>query len=713
MLIDMKKFLFTNKANIVILLFAILGFFIFSSLFTYLYFAKDLKSKESIMNRNNTGIILTDRNDVPFFTFYSAHKKTFVPLAQIPDSVKNGLIAAEDKDFYTHPGFSVEGIVRAIFRNVSEQDVVAGGSTITQQLVKNSLLTPQRNFLRKFQEVVLAQEIERRYTKDEILEMYLNSVYFGNGAFGIEEAAQRYFGKSAAELTLAQSSMLIGILPAPSAYSPLNGDNKASKVRQKYVLTQMVELRVISEKQKEEAYKEKLVYAKASDDINNTAPHFAIMVRDKLIDTYGEENIIRSGYKVKTTLDLEMQQFAETVVAQEVEKLAENNVSNGAAVVVDPKTGEILSLVGSNNWFNEEYGRVNVATQTRQPGSAFKPIVYAIALEEQKITPATVLHDKPTTFANNYRPQNYDRHFRGNVLVRRALANSLNVPAVEVMTMLDLEHVLQRAKDFGITTLGKPVNYGPSLVLGTGEVKLTEMTQVYAMFANNGKRNEVTAIQSIIDKVGKPIYTYTPKNEQVLSPQVSFLISSILSDNNVRAEVFGNSLTISRTAAVKTGTTENYRDAWTIGYTPQLAVGVWVGNNDGASMDQIAGSLGAAPIWRRLMEEYHREKPELAFEPPADVVALSVCSYNGLLARSDSTGSTEYFLAGTQPTRRCNPPRVREEDQDSPDNQDYSFDNENISEELKRHREVVREELRKRRESIREQIFRNRIDNND
>lgn len=694
MLKQMKKFLFKNKANVLILLFAVLGFFIFSSLFTYLYFAKDLHSKESIMNRNNTGIVLTDRNDVPFFTFYSAHTKTFVPLSDIPDFVKEAVIAAEDKNFYSHPGFSIEGIVRAAIYNISQQDVVAGGSTITQQLVKNSLLTPHRNFLRKFQEVVLAQEIERRYSKDEILAMYLNSVYFGNGAFGIEEAAQRYFGKPASQLSLAESSMLVGILPAPSRYSPFNESGRAAKARQQYVLTQMVQVGSITEDQRKETYNEELVFATEADDINTTAPHFAVMVRDSLIEKYGEENIIRSGYKVKTSLDLEMQKFAESVVATEVKNLENNNVSNGAAVVIDPKTGELLSLVGSSDWFNEEFGRVNVATQTRQPGSSFKPLVYAIAMEEHKITPATVLHDKPTTFANEYKPNNYDNRFRGNVLVRRALANSLNVPAVEVMTMLDLEHVLERVEEFGITTLAEPVNYGPSLVLGTGEVRLTELTGVYAMFANHGKKNDVTAILSITNKRGESVYEYTPQNKQVISPQVSFLISSILSDNSARAEVFGSTLNISRTAAVKTGTTENYRDALTVGYTPQLAVGVWVGNNDGTPMDQIAGSLGAAPIWRQLMEEFHQEKPEIAFEPPENVIAVSVCSYNGLLARSDMSGKIEYFLSGTQPTRRCTVPRIARDD--------FNFfeerNDEEISDELRRHREVVRDLLREMRE---------------
>lgn len=715
MLSLMKKFLFNNKANIVILSFAVLGFFIFSSIFTYFYFAQDLQSKDTIMNRNSTGIILTDRNDVPFFTFYSAHKKTFVPLTEIPDSVKGAVISAEDRDFYSHSGFSLQGIVRAIFTNVSEQDVVAGGSTITQQLVKNSLLSPRRDFLRKFQEVVLAQEIERRYSKNEILEMYLNSVYFGNGAFGIEEAADRYFGKKASELTLAEGALLAGILPAPSVYSPIDGNEKSAKQRQEYVLNQMLNRKLITHKEKENATAQKLVYQKSEDDMNSVAPHFALMVREKLIKEFGEENIIRSGYRVKTTLDLDMQKFAEKTVAEEVDRLSGNRVSNGASVVIEPKTGEVLSLVGSKDWFNKDFGKVNVATQLRQPGSSFKPLVYAIAMEEQKITPATVLHDRPTTFGQNYRPRNYDDRFRGNVLVRRALANSLNVPSVEIMTMLNMENVLQRAEEFGITTLREPVNYGPSLVLGAGEVKLTEITQVYSMFANEGKKNDITLIKSISDKVGNQIYEYKPKNEQVLSSQVAFLISSILADNEARSEVFGNTLNISRVAAVKTGTTENYKDALTIGYTPQLAVGVWVGNNDGTPMDQIAGSLGAAPIWKTLMEEFHKGKPTLSFDPPENVVTLAVCSYNGLIARSSSYGKKEYFLAGTQPTRICNPPApTRTPDESDSGEREQNEENDETVSFNESHRQQAREirrELREIERNFRENIRRPNNDN--
>lgn len=606
------------------------------------------------MNRKDTGIVLTDRHGTPFFTFYSARSRTYVPFEKIPKDVRNAVIAAEDKAFYSHPGFSLEGIARALIENIQNKEVVAGGSTITQQLVKNALLTPKRDLLRKFQEVILAQEIERRYSKNEILGMYLNSVYFGNGAFGIEDAAKQYFDKDVSQLTLAESSMLAGILPAPTALSPIYGNSDAAKVRQKYVLDNMLEMGTITSQDHDQALQQKLVYSQSTDNLNSVAPHFAVMVRDQLIKKYGEEKIIRSGYKVKTSLDLSLQKFAEDTVKKEVEKLTPNNVSNGAAVVIDPSTGEILAMVGSKDWFDKDFGKVNVALQTRQPGSSFKPIVYALAMEEGKITPATVLHDVPTTFGKDYKPLDYDKKFRGNVLARRALANSLNIPAVEVMEKLDLEEVLSFAKSMGITTLKSPENYGPSLVLGTADVRLVDMTGVYATFANQGRHNDPSAILSITDKTQHTIYMYKPKNEQVVSPSVSYLISSILSDNQARAEEFGSTLTINRTAAVKTGTTENYRDAWTIGYTPQVAVGVWVGNNDGESMDQIAGSLGAAPIWKDLMEHYLNNKPEVAFQKPDGVVAAAICSYNGLLVRGATTSAkTEYFLSGTEPTRYC------------------------------------------------------------
>lgn len=634
---------------------AFLFLFISTALFTYFYFARDVKSKASIMNNNNTGLVLLDRNGKPFFSFYQGKYGAYVPLAKIPPEVQEAVIAAEDKGFYHHPGFSITGIVRSAIADLMHRQIVAGGSTITQQLVKNAILTPRKDFLRKYQEIIVAQEVERRYTKKQILEMYLNSVYFGEGSFGIGQAAERYFGTTPMNLTLAQASMLAGLLPAPSQYSPNSAGDKLAKERQLYVLKSMKSQGYITQKQLQNAYQTKLSFTPHPSNINTVAPHFAIMVRNELIKKYGEETVIRSGFRVKTSIDLSLQKFAEQDVAENVQKLAPDNVSNGAAVVMDPHNGEILAMVGSANWYNKKFGQVNVAESLRQPGSSFKPIVYSLALQERLITPATILQDVPTTFPVNYTPVDYDHKYRGPVTVRRALSNSLNIPSVEVMQKVGVASVVSWAQQLGITTLGDPSQYGLALVLGAGDVKLTELTGVYATFANNGIHNDPTSILQIYDKRGQKIYQYQPKNEQIVDPDVAFLISSILSDAKSRAEEFGNTLNITRVAAVKTGTTNDFRDAWTMGYTPQVTVGVWVGNNDNASMDSIAGSLGAAPIWKDIMEHYLQGKPVLAFNPPPGIDKESVCVLAG--SPSSSHAATlvrqEYFLAGTQPVKSC------------------------------------------------------------
>lgn len=617
------------------------------------------------MNRNNTGVALLDRNNKPFYTFYQAKTATIVPLNKISDYLEKAVIASEDKDFYTHPGFSIKSMARSLVWDIQEGGAKYGGSTITQQLVKNSLLNSKRNFLRKYQELVLAQELERRYSKEEILEMYLNSAYFGEGAFGAEEAAKRYFDKTAAQLTVGESAYLASLLPSPSALSPSNSSMEEVKSRQEIILRKMAEQGYINEGEKETAKIQKLTFSKEPLDINQTATHFALMVRDQLIKEYGEEYVSRSGFRVKTTLNIAWQEKAEEVVRAQVKNLARNRVSNGAAVVQNPKTGEILALVGSHDWYDEKYGKFNVATALRQPGSSFKPIVYIAGFEKKVITPGTVLKDQPVTYKNpweTYSPKNYDNKFRGPVLPRRALANSLNVPAVETLDRVGLPTALDMAKRLGINSLKDPSNYGLSLVLGSGEVQLLEMTNAYSVFANNGIKNDPTLILEITDKYNNNLYTYSPRNERVISPEYTFLISSILSDNKARQEVFGSALTISRPAAVKTGTTENYKDAWTLGYTPSLAIGVWVGNNDGTPMDTVAGSLGAAPIWRSLMESFLQGTPVERFTPPEGVVGVSVCPNNGLrLREASSSAYTEYFVTGTEPKQFCiiqspNPP---------------------------------------------------------
>jgi len=608
------------------------------------------------MNRNNTGIVLLDRHGEPFFRFYEGKYSKYVTLSELPGYVTEAIIAAEDKNFYSHPGFSIPSMLAAIVANIKQGDLIYGGSTITQQLVKSSLLKPRKSFLRKAQELILAQEIERRYTKQEILEMYINSVYFGEGAFGIESASEVYFGKQAAKLSLSEAALLAGLLTAPSRYSPLSGDVKLSKERQHYVLRQLVEQKKILPQEERLALDSSLQYQPRSNTLSLLAPHFALMVRDSLNEKFGEERVARSGFVIHTSIDLEWQQIAREIVSDQIKVLEPLGGTNASVVVIDPKTGEVRVLLGSKDWNDPQFGQVNMATTPRQSGSAFKPIVYELAFTRRMITPATSLRDVKTTFPGNYTPLNYDKRFRGTVLVRRALANSLNVPAVQVQQKVGIEETLAEAKRLGITTLKDSSHYGLSLVLGTGAVRLTELTNIYATFANEGKYNPVTLITQIDDKLGNTIFSYRPDSKELIDPSVAFLMSSILSDNRARAETFGSALTISRPAAVKTGTTEDYRDALTIGYTPQLTVGVWVGNNDNKPMAKIAGSLGAAPIWKRLMERYLQHKPKVAFAMPAGIEGMTICRSNGYQLRSSvatSSAMQEYFLAGTGPTRLC------------------------------------------------------------
>ncbi len=630
---------------------------VFIPVATYLYFVRDLSSKESIIAHKSEGVLLLDRNDKPFFSFYQARDKTTISIADIPMFTQEAVISVEDKEFYNHPGFSLRGILRALLTDIQQEQLRQGGSTLTQQVVKNTLLTQEKSFLRKYQEIFLALEIERRFNKEDILEMYLNTAYFGEGTFGVEDAAKTYFGKTAADLTLGESALLAGILPAPSAYSPLTGNRDKAFARQELVLKRMRSLGFITDAERIAAEEQQIAFNPAPREINVKAPHFALMVKDELIEKYGEQRVAGAGFTVRTTIDLPLQEYAEQVVENQVLRLARNKVTNAAAVVLDPKTGEILALVGSHNWEDETNGKINMALRARQPGSSFKPIVYSKAIDEHLITAATVLDDKQISFPDGYKPRNYDGKFRGNVLVRFALANSLNIPAVLVMEKVGVPDAIEMAEQLGITTLKSPQDYGLSMVLGAAEVPLLELTSAYGVFADRGMRVTPTTIIEIKDKREKVVYTHESEPKQAIDERIAFIISSILSDNEARQPVFGNALTISRQAAVKTGTTEDYRDALTVGYTPSLVVGVWVGNNDRAPMDSIAGSLGAAPIWRLLMEKALQGTSIERFTAPSGVIRTPVCKENGYRANTaTSSAYPEYFLRGTVPIKNCNAP---------------------------------------------------------
>jgi membrane peptidoglycan carboxypeptidase len=548
----------------------VVAFLIITPIATYFYYYNYISDLDKLLNKNNTGIVLLDKDNKAFYSTGNAEHRDVVKLADISDNTEQALIAAEDKDFYKHGGFSITGYARAFTSMISSGSIQGGGSTLTLQVAKNTLLSDNQTFLRKYQELTIAVAIEQRYTKDQILEMYLNSVYYGEGAFGIEEAADTYFNTSPAKLSLAQSAMLIGLLPSPSAYSPISGNPQYAKERQEYVLGRMLKDGYITQAEHDDALKEKLKYAKQSG-IDSPAPHFTEMVLNELYDKYGEEVATRSGYQVKTTLDLGLQKAANVAVENNLEHIEANGGSNASLVAIDPNTGGIQALVGSANYDNEKWGKVNMATTPRQPGSSFKPIYYSDALARGIITPATVLHDtraEKATFGG-YDVNNYDLGFRGNVTVRQALDWSLNIPAVSVLKKVGgPDRVIEVAKDLGITTLDEDKNYGLSLALGSAEIPVTQMTNAYATFANGGTYNTLRSIESIDDKYNNTIFSTKVDQRRAISEQGAYLISNILSDNAARARFFGSALNVigtdyqTKTVAVKTGTTDDSRDAW-------------------------------------------------------------------------------------------------------------------------------------------------------
>ncbi len=653
----------SRKKKIFVITLPILLFLILTPIGTYIYYARDIQNQERLMNRNNTGIILTDVKDRPFYSVGRAEHRKMVKLADISDEMKKALLASEDKDFYEHSGFNIFSIFRAIVTGYG------GGSTITQQLAKNTILSSERSLLRKYQELFVALAIEQNYTKDQILEMYLNSVYYGEDSFGIEEAAKVYFDKSPKNLTLAESAMLVGVLPAPSVYSPISGKPDLAKQRQTRVLSRMVATGMITEQQKKAALAQPLKYANKKDTINSIAPHFAQMVIGRLTEKFssgdhkdGYSKVMRSGYQVKTTLNIDVQKTLINSINQNMPYIKSRGGSNASGVVINPKTGEVLALVGSADYNNAKWGKVNMATALRQPGSSFKPIYYSAAMADGVITPATIFQDKLTDFGGGYTPYNASRRWYGDVTTRKALSWSLNIPSVTVMKKYGINRSVQAANDMGITTIDDKVasKTGLSLALGAGETKLTEMTNAYATFANKGLRFDIGLIQQISDKYDNKVNWPNRQQHRAISEGGAYLISSILSDNAARAGIFGSTLNVwGHTAAVKTGTTNDNRDAWTIGYTPQYAVGVWVGNNDNAKMIS-GGSDMAGPIWRNTMAELLRGLPNEKFTIPGSVVQRRVCASNGGLATDEHYGTyKEYFLIGSLPTNKCDAKRTK------------------------------------------------------
>jgi penicillin-binding protein 1C len=590
-----------------------------------------------IFDRNGTLLVeLTDPTNA------TAGRRTYVPLDKISTFVKQATLATEDPNFYRYSvGFDPIAIVRVAYYAVSEREFVIGGSTITQQVARNLLLSPEernsRSPMRKFREIVLANALAERYPRDKILEIYLNEIYYNNQSYGIEAAAETYFNKPAADLDLAESAMLAGIPQSPVLWDPVtNKDNTMRRMRD--VMRLMVKAGYITESQVQPALDEiePRTFSVSSTNYATIAPHFMTYVRQKLDEDYGASGLYRTGLRVYTTLDTRIQAIAEQAVKDQIAKLGAQHVTNGAAVVINPQTGEILAMVGSADFNNEAIrGQVNVVLSNRQPGSSIKPFNYLAAFEKGD-TPATLIWDTKTTFTNQYgqayTPTNYDGKFRGAVLLRNALAQSLNVPAVKTLEFVTIPDFLKTTGRVGIHF---PPNdqYGLALTLGGGETRLLDLATGYGVLANNGVLVTPTPISRVVLPSGQVDRDYLQTNKvgQVVAPEHAYLITSILSDNAARTPSFGaNSvLKTARPTAVKTGTTNDFRDNLTVGYTPDMVVGVWVGNTDNSEMKGVTGITGAAPIWRQIIDKANEGAPAKNFTRPAGVIEAEICTDGG------------------------------------------------------------------------------------
>ena len=685
------------KAVVIALFALVLGVVIAGAFLVYQYFTiasslpsvSDLQQKASQFETTR----FYDRNGQVIYEMLdpNAGRRTYISLSKISPNVVAATIATEDKDFYQHPGFDIVAIARAMIQNYTHGEVVSGASTITQQLARALLLSPteknEQSIRRKAREIILAAEIERRYTKDQILELYLNEIYYGNVAYGIEAAAETYFNTTADQLDLAQAAFLAGLPQAPAVYD-IFSDREDTLTRDKQVLTLMYEDSkekncipvsnstqpvCITAQQAADAYNAIENYAFVPKANPMVYPHWVMYIRYLLEQKYDAQTIYRSGFRVYTTLDPTLQTQAEQTVKSQVDALADKHVTDGALVALRPNTGEILAMVGSANFYDDvNAGQINMAIQPRQPGSAIKPLTYTAAFEKGW-TPATLIWDVPSEFPPSgdpndtnpaYVPVNYDSKFHGPVTVRSALANSYNIPAVKTLQYIGIYSdpstpgqggFLAFAKRMGITTLTRS-DYGLALTLGGGDVTLLELTSAFSTYANNGIRYELYAISKIEDYQGNVIYEAPkPAGTQVIRADHAYLITSILSDNQARTPMFGaNSvLKLPFSSAVKTGTTNDSRDNWTVGYTPDLAVGVWVGNADNSAMQGTSGVTGAAPIWSTFMQmavPYLTNNSPTDFTRPTDVEDHIICAASGTEPSDHCHDQrTEVFAKGQPP----------------------------------------------------------------
>lgn len=630
------------------------------------FISKDLPSPDRLTEREvaQTTKIYSRQGDL-LYEIFDEEKRTLIQLEDIPQHLRDATLAAEDADFYHHSGFDFMGIARSAYYIVTSGEIHGGGSTITQQLVKNVFLSPERTLSRKFKEIILALQLEAKFSKDEILQMYFNEVAYGGNYYGVAAASEGYFGKAVGDLTLEEAAFLAGLPQSPSVYSPRSGYPELAKARYDLVLDLMHRADYLSEEEAEAAKQVDVLSDVRPIDANIRAPHFVFYVRQELVQQFGEKVVEQGGLKVFTTLDMNKQTIAEEEIGFQLDRLAAQraNANNQALVAVDPKTGEILTMVGSADYFNEEIdGEVNVITARRQPGSAMKPIVYVKGLQ-MGYTTATFLPDISACFGRGgdgqeYCPTNSDGRFWGPLSLRDALANSRNTPAVRMGQLVGVANMIEQAEELGITTLDQPDRYGLSLSLGAAEVKPIELVNAYAAFANYGKQHDLISILKVEDSGGNIIFENKPterKPKQVLPPEHAYILTDILSDNDARQRLFGanNLLNIGRPAGVKTGTTNDNKDAWTCGYVPQLATCVWTGNTDNTAMAQtIQGSTGATPTFHHFMRRALEGVEVEGFARPGGVVEATVDRLSGKLPQngSDYPTKVEVFVRGTVPT---------------------------------------------------------------
>ncbi len=640
--------------------------------FLFIYYSRSLPDPNRLLGRNvPESTKIYDRGGGLLYEIHGEFKRTLIGLDQVPDDVQNATIAIEDRNFYNHGGISITGLIRSVLVDISRGRKDQGGSTITQQFVKNAVLTRDKSFLRKVKEIILSIEIEARFSKEDILKLYLNEIPYGRNAYGIEAAAQTYFSKSAKDLTLAESAYLAALPQAPTYYSPSGPNFEALQGRQHAVLQAMKDQGYINEERYQEALNEKVTFLPVTNSI--TAPHFVMYVQDYLAEKYGELTLEQGGLKVYTTLDPELQKSAEEAVRTGADKNATRyNAHNAALVAVDPKTGQILAMVGGKDYFGESTPagctsgknctfdpNVNVATSPKQPGSSFKPYVYVTAFDKEfKYSPASLLVDVTTNFGNfggkDYIPHNYNGQSHGPLSMRSALAGSLNVPAVKTLDLVGVDNATETAHNLGITSPLK--DCGLSLVLGGCEVKLIDHTAAFAAIANEGNRHDKTPILKVEDQEGKILEEYEDKGQQVIDPQAAYELIHVMTDNNARSFVFGSGspLAFDRQVGCKTGTTQEWKDGWTLCFTPSIAIGVWAGNNNSVVMKAGAdGVLVAAPIVNQVMKAYLKDKPKEEFHVPEGITRVTVDSLSGKLPGEGTTETkSEVFADYAVPTDR-------------------------------------------------------------